>query len=791
VDIFQYSQKQTNKHRLFVLLLISMLMALSTAYAQPPAAATLTSPSGSLGSDSPTYTWNAVSNVSWYFLWVDDSSGNAIKQWYRASEAGCASGHGTCSVVPGTTLNHGAGRWWIQTWNADGYGSWSNVMSFAVGASLGSAALVAPQGDITVATPKYSWNAVASASWYYLWVNDSSGNVIKQWYRASEVGCGSGSGTCSMTHATALNQGAGQWWVQTWNAASGYGPWSSAMSFDVNESDSNDIILHGGKPDNSGEGDYYPWDDADAIRGLVFDAHKPFVLKSVKVYNQAGQAATRTFTLYDGSNNEIAHKTVAVPENESRIQLNMAIPAGHGYKLMADVHKGLYRNNNVSYPIRIGDAVTITGSDINRSHYYFFYDWEIAVKDSPDKPVNGNRKGYYPGDKEINYSNVKHANPSDFCSVINAAPPQTTIILEDGHYNGECTLKDVSHVTIKANTKGGVKFNSNGYFFELNHCSYMNIIGMDVQGGKGSPDAGIAKIYGYGKSAMTHHIYIADNVIHDAGGAVFTSPDSHDITVDRNVIYNISPNYGWYMLGYHLTFSNNLIHHIGNNFVAIRGYYPLNSDVPWYEAENQDMRGSEWERLGANDWTHLIVNNTFGMGLDGGVNRSGNRGAGIGFFIGWNSGVDSENGYQPPQNVVIENNLFYGQTSDRGVLGSIIIVSNYGFPQGADGSSYIKDGKAVVRGTIIRNNISDAPLFRLENGDDPNMSLITLEDNHDNLGGNNVRDMLVNPGNGSYLPKKDAALIIDKSAANGNYQPYDIVNNLRDGDPDIGAYEVR
>jgi hypothetical protein len=49
-----------------------------------------------------------------------------------------------------------------------------------------------------------------------------------------------------MTHATSLNQGAGQWWVQTWNAASGYGPWSSAMSFDLGSVSNAQVLLQDG-----------------------------------------------------------------------------------------------------------------------------------------------------------------------------------------------------------------------------------------------------------------------------------------------------------------------------------------------------------------------------------------------------------------------------------------------------------------------------------------------------------------------------------------------------------------
>jgi extracellular elastinolytic metalloproteinase len=97
-----------------------------------PAAATLVSPSGSIGTKTPTYTWNAVSNSTWYYLWVNDSTGNKIKTWYRASEANCGDGTGTCSVAPNTALAEGDGKWWIQTYNGNGYGPWSTAMSFNV-----------------------------------------------------------------------------------------------------------------------------------------------------------------------------------------------------------------------------------------------------------------------------------------------------------------------------------------------------------------------------------------------------------------------------------------------------------------------------------------------------------------------------------------------------------------------------------------------------------------------------------------------------------------------------------
>jgi hypothetical protein len=37
------------------------------------------------------------------------------------------------------------------------------------------ATLIFPSGTISTPTPTYTWNAVAAASYYYLWVNDLPG----------------------------------------------------------------------------------------------------------------------------------------------------------------------------------------------------------------------------------------------------------------------------------------------------------------------------------------------------------------------------------------------------------------------------------------------------------------------------------------------------------------------------------------------------------------------------------------------------------------------------------------
>ena len=192
----------------------------------PPAKTTLIAPSGSSGTDTPQYQWNAVDNASWYLLWVNDDTGTPIREWHTAEAANCSSE--TCSVTPSIAVS-GDVRWWVLTWSSSGNGPWSDSLAFNSGPPPGQATLISPTGAVGSNTPTYSWNAVAGSSWYYLWVNDSTGTPVRKWYKAVDVGCPGGTGVCTVTPSTAI-QGDATWWIQTWNSA-GHGPWSARAQF--------------------------------------------------------------------------------------------------------------------------------------------------------------------------------------------------------------------------------------------------------------------------------------------------------------------------------------------------------------------------------------------------------------------------------------------------------------------------------------------------------------------------------------------------------------------------------
>jgi hypothetical protein len=205
-----------------------------------PGKAALISPSGSISDTTPSYTWNKVSASTWYYMWVskvntDGSLTTIHTKWYEGSSVCGAS---TCSITPaGVTLADGNYRWWIQSWNEGGYGSWSSPLNFSLQGipAPGAATLVSPSGGTTNTTPTYNWNKMNSSTWYYLWVSRVNGNgslttVHAKWYDTALV-CSAA--TCSITPAgITLSGGNYRWWIQTWNEG-GYGPWSSSKDFTV------------------------------------------------------------------------------------------------------------------------------------------------------------------------------------------------------------------------------------------------------------------------------------------------------------------------------------------------------------------------------------------------------------------------------------------------------------------------------------------------------------------------------------------------------------------------------
>jgi hypothetical protein len=93
--------------------------------------ATLLSPWGQTFTTTPTYTWTAVPDATWYHIWVNRGTGTLGEKWYTAEEVGCPSGTGNCSLTAPAALAPGTYTWWIQAWY-NAYGPWSDGKPFYV-----------------------------------------------------------------------------------------------------------------------------------------------------------------------------------------------------------------------------------------------------------------------------------------------------------------------------------------------------------------------------------------------------------------------------------------------------------------------------------------------------------------------------------------------------------------------------------------------------------------------------------------------------------------------------------
>ena len=498
--------------------------------------------------------------------------------------------------------------------------------------------------------------------------------------------------------------------------------------------DGENRIIHGGKQDKQGEGSYYKWDDSESIRGLIFDAYQDFTLKSVKVYNQKGQESTRIFTLYDANGVVVDSKSIYVKAGVQRVSLNMHVPKGKGYKLMADIHKGLYKNNHVTgYPYTIGNVGAITGSDIDKSHYYFFYDWEVGIDNSNPTPPNPNptptSKAYIPK-LDFNSNDVYHnqkvihvSNTDELKNALIGATPKSTILLNDGTYDDlYVQIPGGKHdITIKALHKGKVTIVPHGFddgsaiifsraTTKNEEIHHINFVGINVSGEGESGLKQFIKSEG-GATYSVHHIYFRDMEMHHLGMGLYSGLHSHDWTIDHCYMHDSDISHMWYMMGWHQAVINSTFDNGSHDIIAIRGYYP-DGEKHTYIGDKDDhschgnvlteTRENRRGFLPKNEWTHIIKNNHFNAWKRSDNQRwKSNNHIGIGYGLYGDPYCGAERVYLPPQNIEISNNTFSNKNENSELLTSAIVVDAW--------RDIESNSLATIHNIVIKENTFIAP----------------------------------------------------------------------------------
>jgi len=368
--------------------------------------------------------------------------------------------------------------------------------------------------------------------------------------------------------------------------------------------------------------------------------------------------------------------------------------------------------------------------------------------------------------------------PTTFQDAINKADSACTIIALDGVYRLKVMVDTLKYVTVISKNKWGAKIIPKGtdsdeaafVFYSRNDIHHVNFIGLEVMGGEEGMRQFIFSPGTYLKGVV-HHIYIADVKMHELKMGIYSGLNSHDWTVNRCQFYNSRMSYLWYCMGYHQTVMNTLMYNNTYLSIALRGHYPLNEDYHW-NGVNTLINDRKKAFLDKEDWTHLIINNTFGTVKD--TTRPNEGMLGLFYDIVPGEETKSEACYFPPQNVIIANNVFVDNGPQKKV--PFYIYASRG----------INTGKVYsVNGLTLKNNVTSQKELIL-GGNETDISLITDMNNN-----------IVNAGNIGFEDEKNhnynltpgSADLIDRSARDLYRVSLDNRDIKRDKYPDIGAFE--
>ena len=197
-----------------------------TIDAPPPTAPTVTAPALTTNSINPRIEWTAVEDAWRYDLWVNYRN-QGVSQYIRDTEIEGRTYYETSNLPQGTYVA------WVRATNGNGEtGRWSPGYSFSVDILppdrpvLTGPAPVAPAVALEDQLPTFTWNAVARAETYDLWVNNDTTGQVQIIRNTSIVGT-------SYTSLTTLPQGRYRAWVRGINSAGEVGSWSAALGFEI------------------------------------------------------------------------------------------------------------------------------------------------------------------------------------------------------------------------------------------------------------------------------------------------------------------------------------------------------------------------------------------------------------------------------------------------------------------------------------------------------------------------------------------------------------------------------
>ena len=218
------------------------IFSITIATAPPTSAPVITGPSNPTTDTTPDLMWNALPDASEYRVRLKDGNGTYINNVEFDSATYCAGGVCTIpgDVALASDLAYGTYWYYVRGKNALGYGPWTSAYIFSITIATApptsAPVITGPSNPTTDTTPDLMWNALPDASEYRVWMKNGDGTYIDKVEYDGATYCAGGVCTIPGDVALASDLAYGTYWyyVRGKNAL-GYGPWTSAYVFTVEE----------------------------------------------------------------------------------------------------------------------------------------------------------------------------------------------------------------------------------------------------------------------------------------------------------------------------------------------------------------------------------------------------------------------------------------------------------------------------------------------------------------------------------------------------------------------------
>ena len=412
---------------------------------------------------------------------------------------------------------------------------------------------------------------------------------------------------------------------------------------------------------------------------------------------------------------------------------------------------------------------------------------------APSNPGLGIRVPYVPDLSDLSALDIRYispkgkgnglseTNPSTLQKILSGGARNIVIVALNGTYTvNDLMLQNIDNVHIIAKNKGkAVITNTSGITnFELGNSNVsvhdLSIVGFKAVGTGKRLDNYFIFGPGNGLNYNAYNIYLSDMEWSDYSCVVYGGLHSHDWTIDKSLYYNSTYEYIWYMMGWHHTLMNTVIYNDSYLGVVIRGSYPPDEEYI-YKGKNELIENRTQHFLDNNDWTHLIVNNTFGSCHHFVKDHVTSQHMGLWYDLPDGEKGRTEDCYFPPKNIIIANNTFIdnGKENKKAVL--------FAASRGINDPD--KKNIASVNGIVIENNYTDHKQL-IEAFDKTDMSSVDLSSNV-----RNFKEFGFDDANRDYRLSPSSGLI-DKGTTDVYFPDVDNAGNIRDHIPDVGAFET-